>query len=95
MSGHGLRRALARVTAGKTRDRTEAVALLAARDQELERDMSSRGTTMLFAGPGLPCGPRRGPTLRTRTNGRGRVACATAASTCCARTSTAWRTSLW
>jgi hypothetical protein len=37
MSGHGLRRALARVTAGKTMDRTEAVALLAARDQELEQ----------------------------------------------------------
>jgi hypothetical protein len=37
------------------------------------------------AGPGLPCGPRTGRTLRTRTNGRGRVACATAASTCCAQ----------
>jgi FO synthase len=36
MSVPGLRRALARVTAGKTIDRTEAVALLAARDQELE-----------------------------------------------------------
>jgi FO synthase len=36
MSGPGLRRALARVTAGKTIDRTEAVALLPARDQELE-----------------------------------------------------------
>jgi FO synthase len=36
MSTPGLRRALARVTAGKTIDRTEAVALLTARDQELE-----------------------------------------------------------
>ncbi len=34
MSGHGLRRALARVSAGKTVDRTEAVALLAARQKE-------------------------------------------------------------
>ena len=37
MSGHRLRRALAHVAAGKTMDRTEAVALLAARDQELEQ----------------------------------------------------------
>jgi hypothetical protein len=225
MSGHGLRRTLARVTAGKTMDRTEAVALLAARDQELEqlcraaslvrdaglatagreglitysrevfvpltrlcrdrchcrggsvrgrsrgarqsadvtevadldvipfhpgvsglnaslsaaeeavrtlwgaiplavlpadtcrwrrrlcstgrfgvrRDMSGLSSRTCHLAErrcssparGLPCGPRTGHTLRTRTNGRGRVACAAAASTCCARTSTTWRTSLW
>ena len=36
MSEHGLRRALARVTAGRTIDRAEAVALLAARGHDLE-----------------------------------------------------------